>query len=426
MKHRKRAAALIITAALALGLLAGCGAAKTPGKPGATPGTAAEGSGSVWRAEKRKIDGLEGNMDAKAAAGDRLYFSTAPGYDAEGENTDTTQLWSVPLEGGKAEKLSGYKAMAAPEGLEGVRAQINAIAPSAAGLWLYETVSGTKYDLPENYSGGEDGKYEYAQEVNLSRLRLVDASTGEEKRSVELDKAMEEVKKTSQDMGDSLFMSAMNSDAEGNVCVIYNLSAAALISSEGELLGVQPLTGWWDSAVRLSDGRTAIGGRGENGYALRPVDFKAKGFGTDIELPGSTSRIFAGSGMYGAGFADNLYIYGVDTANGQTTRLAGMLDCGIDESQLAGIFFSDNGGLYCLVNNYDTDKTELMRLTELDPSEAAKIVTLRLACNWLSPNLSKAVLNFNSSSTTARIEVTDYSQYNNDKDFTAGVTKLNP
>ena len=134
MKHRKRAAALIITAALALGLLAGCGAAKTPGKPGATPGTAAEGSGSVWRAEKRKIDGLEGNMDAKAAAGDKLYFSTAPGYDAEGENTDTVQLWSVPLEGGTAEKLSGYKAMATPEGLEGTRVQIGAIAPSSEGL----------------------------------------------------------------------------------------------------------------------------------------------------------------------------------------------------------------------------------------------------------------------------------------------------
>lgn len=47
MKHRKRAAALIITAALALGLLAGCGAAKRREMPGATPGTAAEGSGSV-------------------------------------------------------------------------------------------------------------------------------------------------------------------------------------------------------------------------------------------------------------------------------------------------------------------------------------------------------------------------------------------
>lgn len=83
----------------------------------------------------------------------------------------------MPLEGGTAEKLSGYKAMAIPEGLEGARVQIGAIAPSSEGLWLYETVSGTKYNLPENYSGGEDGKYEYAQEVNLTSLRLVDAST---------------------------------------------------------------------------------------------------------------------------------------------------------------------------------------------------------------------------------------------------------
>lgn len=101
MKHRKRAAALIITAALALGLLAAAVRQKRRESRGATPGTAAEGSGSVWRAEKRKIDGLEGNMDAKAAAGDKLYFSTAPGYDAEGENTDSVQLWSVPLEGAR-------------------------------------------------------------------------------------------------------------------------------------------------------------------------------------------------------------------------------------------------------------------------------------------------------------------------------------
>ena len=67
-------------------------------------------------------------------------------------------------------------------------------------------------------------------------------------------------------------------------------SAAALFSPEGEFLGALPLTGWWDSVVRLSDGRAAIGGRGDDGYSLRPVDFKSKGFGTDISLPGSTSR----------------------------------------------------------------------------------------------------------------------------------------
>lgn len=424
MKRTKRAIALIIAVVLAVGLLAGCGSSQAPGKPGGTPGAPQGGTGSVWRAERRKIDGLEGNMDAKAASGGKLFFSTGELYTDEGEPKPAA-LWTVPLEGGKAEQLSGYQPQTVPEGLEGARAQISAISPSAAGIWIYETVSGTKYNLPENYSGGEDGKYEYAEEMNLARLRLVDASTGAELKSVELDQAMDEVKKASPDSGDSIYMSAMYSDETGNVCVVFDQTAAALFSAEGKFLGAQALQGWWDSAVRLADGRVAVGGRGDEGYVLRPIDFKTVGFGTDIKLPESVSRTFAGVGKYGAGYADNLYIYGFDTASGQSSRLAGLLDCGIDENQLTDVYFGDGDAIYCLVSNFDTDKTELLRLTELDPAEAAKIVTLRLACNWLSPSLNKAVLDFNTSSTTARIEVFDYSQYNNENDYTAGVTKLN-
>lgn len=62
------------------------------------------------------------------------------------------------------------------------------------------------------------------------------------------------------------------------------------------------------------------------------------------------------------------------------------------------------------MDNYSADKTQLLRLTELSPEEAAKRVTLRLACNWLSPSLNKAILNFNTSGGGARIEVTDYSR----------------
>lgn len=424
MKKFKRVGALIISSAMALGLLAGCGGATATGRPGGTPGASAEGTGSVWRAERRKIDGPEGTMDAKAVADGKLFFSTSDIFWEEG-GAKPVDLWSVTLEGGKAEKLSGYQPQTAPEGVEDVRIQINAIAPSPKGLWLYENMSGTRYELPENYSGGEDGKYEYAKEVNSSRLRLVDASTASELLSVELDKAMDAVKKAVPDSGDSVYMSAMYTDAEGNVCLIYDQTAAAFISAEGELLGAQPLNGWWDGVVRLADGRVALSGRGDDGYVLRTVDFKSGNVGEDIKLPGDVNRTFDGDEKFGAGYADNLYIYGFDPKSGQSTRLAGLLDCGIDENQLSAMYFGEDGVIYCLVNNFETDKTELLRLTELDPAEAAKIVTLRLACNYLSTSLSKAVMNFNSSSTTARIEVTDYSKFNTDEDYSAGLTKLN-
>lgn len=53
------------------------------------------------------------------------------------------------------------------------------------------------------------------------------------------------------------------------------------------------------------------------------------------------------------------------------------------------------------------------------------MTTLRLACNYLGYDLRKEILDFNRSNSGVRIEVTDYSQYNTEEDYTAGLTKLN-
>ena len=67
------------------------------------------------------------------------------------------------------------------------------MAASGVGLWLYETVNGTVYELPEGFSGEEYEKYDYAKDVSERRLRLVDAATGAEKLTAELDKALDAV-----------------------------------------------------------------------------------------------------------------------------------------------------------------------------------------------------------------------------------------
>lgn len=425
MKNRKRALALAGSAVLAVGLLAGCGTAAGGSGPTAGPGGgASEGTSSVWKAERLKIDGPDGYMSARTLVDGRLYFSSGGVWQDDG-SISPEELWSAPLEGGKAEKLSGYSAPERPEGLEDYRVQINAIAPAKDGLWLYETVNGTRYELPEGFSGDEADKYEYAKEVTSSRLLLLDRDTAQEKLSVELDKALEAVKTAEQDAGESVNMSAMCSDAEGNLCVLYDQSAAALFDAQGEFLGAQAVPGWWDTALSLADGRAAIAGRGDEGHVLRPVDFKAKALGPDIALPRNADNVWSGGGGHSFSCVDGLYIYGLDAGTGKSTRLAGLLDCGIDANRLAGVYFDEGGELYCVVNDYDTEKSELYRLSELSAEEAAKLVTLRLACNYLSPSLSKAVLEFNTSSRSARIEVTDYSQYATDEDYSAGVTKLN-
>ena len=373
MQRKKRAAALFAAAAVMTGLLAGCGGAPQGAEP---TGPAAGGTGTVWQSERRKIDGVEGLMKAKAVSEGKLYFTTSVTDEETYEEHE--RLWSAPLEGGKAESLAQYEEPKAPEGADSIRRSVNSMAASGVGLWLYETVNGTVYELPEGFSGEEYEKYDYAKDVSERRLRLVDAATGAEKLTAELDKALDAVKSTLQLPDDEPYVSSMSADAEGNLCAVFNQTAAALFSKDGALLGVKPLPGWWDSALQLRDGRAAVAGSEESDYVLRPVDFAAGGFGSDLPLPVNPSRICAGGGKYGSGYVDGVYIYGVDAESGKSTRLAGLLDCGIDENELSGVYLGEAGDIYCLVDNYSADKTQLLRLTELSPEEAAKRVTLRL------------------------------------------------
>ncbi|MFR5781889.1 MAG: hypothetical protein ACLUEK_08655 [Oscillospiraceae bacterium] len=132
-------------------------------------------------------------------------------------------------------------------------------------------MNGTVYELPEGFSGEEYEKYDYAKDVSERRLRLVDAATGAEKLTAELDKALDAVKSALQLPDDEPYVSSMSADAEGNLCAVFNQTAAALFSKDGALLGVKPLPGWWDSALQLRDGRAAVAGSEESDYVLRPV-----------------------------------------------------------------------------------------------------------------------------------------------------------
>lgn len=312
MQRKKRAAALFAAAAVMTGLLAGCGGAPQGAEP---TGPAAGGTGTVWQSERRKIDGVEGLMKAKAVSEGKLYFTTSVTDEETYEEHE--RLWSAPLEGGKAESLAQYEEPKAPEGADSIRRSVNSMAASGVGLWLYETVNGTVYELPEGFSGEEYEKYDYAKDVSERRLRLVDAATGAEKLTAELDKALDAVKSTLQLPDDEPYVSSMSADAEGNLCAVFNQTAAALFSKDGALLGVKPLPGWWDSALQLRDGRAAVAGSEESDYVLRPVDFAAGGFGSDLPLPVNPSRICAGGGKYGSGYVDGVYIYGVDAESGK-------------------------------------------------------------------------------------------------------------
>ena len=67
----------------------------------------------------------------------------------------------------------------------------------------------------------------------------------------------------------------------------------------------------------------------------------------------------------------------------------------------------------------------LPRCARSRPPPCRRKTTLTLAAQYLGSDLRADVLNFNRSSDKYRIEVTDYSEFNTEDDYTAGLTRLN-
>src|SRR5699024_1133057 len=72
-----------------------------------------------------------------------------------------------------------------------------------------------------------------------------------------------------------------------------------------------------------------------------------------------------------------------------------------------------------------SDTYELAILTETDASVLADKTILTYGCMYLDYDVRNAILEFNRSNKDYRIEVIDYSEYNTDEDYNAGLTRLN-
>ena len=78
-------------------------------------------------------------------------------------------------------------------------------------------------------------------------------------------------------------------------------------------------------------------------------------------------------------------------------------------------------------NEWTRDKSQfnICKYTKVDPSEIKDKEVLSLGCVYIDSNLRKFVVDFNKSSDEYRINVVEYSSYNTNDDYMAGMNKFN-
>ena len=427
MNKLKRALALLLCAAMLLGALSACG--------GEDPGTeeSANPTGLVWSSSFSSLPGLGDDVNYITGAvysGGSIYMSLQT-HDPE---TFVSQnlFKKYDVASGEFSDLTGYVQAAVPEGADDGYNSMNAIcAGPDGGLWVLENVGYTIYNLPEGFSGTEEEKWDYAEYGDNYYLRLL-APDGSEKLSIDLSPLAE-----SQDF---FYPQNMASDAEGNVYIIDQNNGFWVYGADGTQLyaaapspdGSGTLAGfsYVNNMIALGDGRVALMGYDDasSGNVLKPFDLAAKAFGESIEMPGNAHDLYPGDENYLFYYPNASNMYGFKADTGESVELFSLINCDIDESAIR-VFASEGDGYICLTSSSGSGPNsdyslELATVKQVEASSLPQKTTLKLASLYMGSDLRADILKFNRSSDKYRIEVTDYSEFNTEEDYSAGLTKL--
>jgi len=461
MEKKTRLTCLLLAMVMAISLLAGCGKdGNDDGKKGGTT----ENPEYVYVPSYKtlKVDNVE-SINNSVFMGDKIIF-IASVIDGKAEYTDEmtglietydtykNKLFSLDINSGEVKALA-YEISneGSDEGGSYVQGMF-AAGNDTIGLvnYTYTYV----FDLPSNFNPETDDRWNYFVSSSNSYVITYLDEQGNETSTLDLSGIVEE--NTYFDVSRSAF------DDEGNIYMNAD-SAIIVINKQGEELfraETENEGEWIDSIFTFGEGKIAASTyyydqkTQTSQQRIKEIDPETKSFTEGVTAPYNAYHYYPGDESYDLYWSNSTSFYGYDMETNESTKLLGWISCDIDYSSIVGSpIVGADGNVTILSSTYNdmvyarsystsgiimTDSAsssslstssntsfEIITLTKTPYDEAPQKETITLACSYLDYYIRKQIINFNKRSTEFRIEVTDYSEYNTEDDYSAGVTKLN-
>lgn len=329
------------------------------------------------------------------------------------------RLFRMDTETQETTMLEGYKPPQVPEGMQGA-ASINSITAGTDGtIWINEQMYTYAYNVPEDFDPNTDDIWQYYQEgENISRYLQLDA-----------DGNTLDTRELSADGG---YVNNVYIDDQG---YFYSTdwSSVTIFDSDGTQLANLPVENGINNLVKLNDGKVYASlwkTEGDSSYiALTRVDPETKSFSEEeMRIPSSAYNIYPGNEKYRFLYDINGTVYGYNEATGEGERLFAWLDCDINSDSISQFSVRADGTILALESQYSEEQMRntynIITIKQVDASTVPQKETLTLACMYLDWSLKSEIVEFNRSQDKVRIQVVDYSQYNTDDNYQAGLQKL--
>lgn len=485
----KKKAALLLSACLLLGLLAGCGKKDD---------SAQQLSATVYVPKYLDLDFDTDYIRGGCSDGEFLYLIgekdedvTIPGNgDDEIDEyvfmRSTFSIYRVSLEDGTMEKLPDYVGPSVPDGKDGSSSVYQIAAGGDGTIWVTEqvyiwgdinygnydsavdagvlrassvmkAVAGTSPaspDEPEEESEdpdeaadvdtgdagvpadpdpGEDERYEAVVRRQLDK-------DGKELRRIDLSNLEQSLSGV---IGEEDYLHMQAFDSEGNLYVGTDSKIYALDGDLNVRFAVEGENMWYDLTT-LGGGLMGMQSweydeAAETGTnKMKTIDPEKQGWGTEYVLPSNAYNFFTGGGDYLFYYQINDSIYGFKAGEpdadgngtGEGERLFSWIEADINSENVRNFFFLPDGRVAAILQEWDSSyehmTTSVIVMTATPRSELPEKTGLVYATLYLTYNARRQILDFNKKSESYRIEVRDYSEYlDDDPTGNAALQKLN-
>ena len=449
MKHLKRSICLLLCLTMVLSLAA-CGGDKDKDNKG----NSAEGY--VYVPTYTKVQGDFPNGVGQSVYADGKFYTVVYEYD----NYETYEggrqtLYTIDLEG-KSTKLSGFVSTMNED--EDSYNNISALCVDKDGKLCYlETYTKQFFNAPEG-TAKEDrwDYYDHSESTYVIKWLKEDGS-------VEREMALDDM------VPQDTYINGFQMDNDGNIYINAD-SKVIVIGSNGEkLFEYEDEDGnWIDSMMKLGDGSVVFSVYGgERGYNVMKLNLESK----SAELYCTTDSYFyntcPGDDNYALYYSNGSYLNGLKIEAGENDgervgveeRVLTWINSDVDGDEMQNFFINPEGQIIALTEEYieNTSKKDtttdtqtivnadgsisvsshvdrngtydvkILTLVKTPAKDVAQKTTLTLATQYMGWDTRKAVLKFNRANSDYRIEIVDYSEYNDyesEDGYDAGVKKL--
>ena len=433
----KKSLKSLIASVLAVAMifaLAACGTSGTPGQSGlsGTPGKSGNepAPAFVYVSSFREIDNAQGQGIGAACFTDKGFYTTPSEIvgqrePAEGEVAEyegqfdiyEDRLYFVSFDGQRT-KLENYEPVSftPAEGHDGY-GELNKLASDAQGNLAAVYHSWESWnEAPEGMSEDDPEYWNYYKYEENWFLRTMDP-TGRTLGTAKIDLAE----------GDWFWPSSLVC-ADGKV-LLAGSDGLRIFNADGSLVTKISTDGYIQGLVALRDGTVCMvySDNMTNETKLGAIDPGSGRVTQTWKCPRNAYGFLSGGGDYDLYYQSGINIYGyrLDTESGE--KLFDWLNVDVSQQNLSGYTVLPDGSFFAVTNTWDAKgekvTTEFVTLEKKSYADVPQKEALTLACQWADNAMQEAVIRFNRSS-NVRINVIDYSQYNNEDDWNAGMTKL--